>query len=223
MDWALLWVFRWLCGLPWLLLIYDIMCQYCVNVRRRFQGSPFLEWPSTLTTFVGAIGQFHIHGHKSSCFPRYSVNFVQGAGVQDGEILETLWAGIEGVSNSILGMTASHRREVLDDQMNDSNWMKTTRIGGPLSRFLILQPIGSFDNGNFRYTNHSAQTLMRKWIRVCEQLPRARKVFAEQAVVGEKNVKEWTALAKEADKQRAKSVEALDIYDVEKSPCKSCL
>lgn len=129
MDWALLWVFAWLCGLPWLLLIYDIMCQYCVNVRRRFQGSSFLKWPETLKTFVGAIGQFHIHGHKSSCFPRYSVNFVKGAGVQDGEILETLWAGIEGVANSILGMTASHRREVLDDQMNDSNWMKTTRIG----------------------------------------------------------------------------------------------
>lgn len=62
---------------------------------------------------------------------------------------------------------------------------------------------------------------MRKWIRVCEQLPRAREVFQEQAVVGKDKVKEWTALAKKADRNREKSVDALDIYDVEKSPCAS--
>ena len=131
MDWALSYVFKWLLGLPWLLLIYDIMCQYSVHVRKRFRTSPGLisRWPESLKTFLGAIGQFHIHGHQTSCFPRFSVNFIRGAGIQDGEILETLWAMIEGIASSILGMTASHRREVIDDQMNDSNWMKMTRIG----------------------------------------------------------------------------------------------
>ena len=129
MDWALQWVLVWLGALPWLLLIYDIMCQYSVNLRRRFAASKSLKWPVTVKTLVGGIGQFHIHGHKSSCFPRFSVNFIKGAGYQDGEILETLWAQFLGIINSIRGMTASHRREVIDDHMNHSNWSKMTRIG----------------------------------------------------------------------------------------------
>lgn len=129
MDWVLKWVFAWLSGLPWLLLIYDIMCQYAVNLRRRFQGSPYLEWPESIKTFLGGIGQFHIHGHKASCFPRFSVNFIKGAGYQDGEILETLWAKLNRIADSTRGMSAAHRREVIDDHMNDSNWSKLTRIG----------------------------------------------------------------------------------------------
>ena len=129
MDWALLWVFAWLGTIPWLLLIYDIMCQYCVNVRRRFDNSKYLHWPETVQTFLGGIGQFHIHGHKAECFPRFSVNFCKGAGYQDGEILETLWAQFTNIVNSVRGMTASHRREVIDDHMNNSNWTKLTRIG----------------------------------------------------------------------------------------------
>ena len=129
MDWALKYVFSWLNGLPWLLLLYDIMCQYGVNVRRRFSESPSLKWPSTLKHFHGGIGQFHIHGHRPACFPRFSVNFIKGAGYQDGEILETLWSKTNKTADSVRGMTASHRREVIDDHMNDSNWGKLTRIG----------------------------------------------------------------------------------------------
>ncbi|KAI6094401.1 hypothetical protein EDD16DRAFT_1447608, partial [Pisolithus croceorrhizus] len=41
---------------------------------------------------VPAVGKFHLAAHKLSCFPRYSLNFIKGAGHLDGEILETLWA-----------------------------------------------------------------------------------------------------------------------------------
>ena len=79
-------------------------------------------------TILRGIGQFHVHGHVATCFPRFSLNFIPGAGVQDGEIIETLWNKTNAVADSTRGMSAAHRREVSDDHMNDSNWMKLTRI-----------------------------------------------------------------------------------------------
>lgn len=79
--------------------------------------------------FLRGIGQFHVHGHLTRCFPRFSLNFIKGAGVQDGEILETLWNKVKGIADSTRGMGSAHRHELIDDRMNDSNWTKLTRIG----------------------------------------------------------------------------------------------
>ena len=84
------WIFAYLCGLTRILILYDIMCQYFVHLYARFTKSPHLHMPPGLTILRG-IGQFHVHGHMAQCFPRYSLNFIPGAGVQDGEIIETLW------------------------------------------------------------------------------------------------------------------------------------
>lgn len=89
MDYAVNSVLADLNGLPQVLIMYDIMCQYFVNFRKRFANSPMLRIPPNLSISRG-IGQFHVHGHVTECFPRYSVNFIQGAGNQDGEIIETL-------------------------------------------------------------------------------------------------------------------------------------
>ncbi|KAG0695622.1 hypothetical protein DFH29DRAFT_984908 [Suillus ampliporus] len=42
------------------------------------------------TKILPAIGKFHLSAHKLQCFPRFSLNFMTGAGHIDGEILETL-------------------------------------------------------------------------------------------------------------------------------------
>ncbi|KAG1859409.1 hypothetical protein C8R48DRAFT_673951 [Suillus tomentosus] len=55
---------------------------------------------------------------------RFSLNFITGAGHIDGEILETLWAPFNKISPTARSMTLSHRQEVLDDHMRDSNWKK---------------------------------------------------------------------------------------------------
>ena len=64
----------------------------------------------------------------------------------------------------------------------------------------------------------AAITLKKKWNRVCEELPAARLAFERQAIVGADKVKEWTELAEKADMCRENDVEAMDIYDVHKSP-----
>lgn len=116
-------------GMRKVLLMYDIMCQYRVHLQDRFRDNPYLSIPDGLQ-IQGGIGQFHVHGHQSECYPRYSPAFMEGAGQLDGEVIETLWAPLNNISGSTRGMSTAHRREVIDDHMNDSNWKKMTGLGG---------------------------------------------------------------------------------------------
>jgi hypothetical protein len=118
------------------LVIYDICCQWIRHFHRRVDGSPYLSLPAA--KIIGAVGKFHLGAHVRSCFPLFSLNFVRGAGQQDGEILETLWSSLNKVSSSIRAMSKAHRHEVLDDYMRDSNWKKVVGIG-EYSRFSWLQ------------------------------------------------------------------------------------
>ena len=70
------------------------------------------------------IGMFHVHGHQDSCFFRYATAFIKGAGMVNGEILETLWSTLNSISPSLCTATLAHRSEVLDNHMNDGNWKK---------------------------------------------------------------------------------------------------
>ena len=71
----------------------------------------------------------YLAAHVPSCFARFSLNFVQGAGQLDGEILETLWSEFNKVSASTCSMSKAHRAEVYDDHMEDSNWKKLVGMG----------------------------------------------------------------------------------------------
>ncbi|KAI6095063.1 hypothetical protein F5141DRAFT_1191459 [Pisolithus sp. B1] len=109
-------------------VIYDVGCQWSVNFRSRVKNSPSLLLPPALE-IIPAVGRFHLAAHKLSCFPRYSLSFVKGAGHLDGKILETLWAPFNKISPTARSMTQAHRQEVYDDHMRDSNWKKLVGIG----------------------------------------------------------------------------------------------
>ena len=111
-----------------LLHIYDINCQYCVHLWERILANQLLKIPDTLQLHH-AIGQFHIHGHQDDCLYRWAANYVPGAGVVDGEVLETLWSVLNSVSAATRTASLAHRTEVLDDHMNDNNWKKILNIG----------------------------------------------------------------------------------------------
>ena len=115
-------------GVRKILHIYDIECQYCKQLAKRFAvGKAFLSLP--VVEFEKAIGMFHVHGHQDSCFFRYATSFIEGAGMVDGEILETLWSILNLISLSVRTATLAHQSEVLNDHMNDSNWKKIVSIG----------------------------------------------------------------------------------------------
>ena len=69
--------------------------------------------------------------------PPFSPNFIPGAGVQLGDLIETLWPPVNKIADSTRGMASSPRQEFMDDIMNDSNWTKLTRHGKPRSLQVI--------------------------------------------------------------------------------------
>jgi hypothetical protein len=81
---------------------------------------------------TGAVGKWHLAAHIAECFPKFTLNFVEGAGEVDGEILETLWSPLDEVSGLTQAMSVAHHQEVIDANMNDSNWKKIVRIGRSL-------------------------------------------------------------------------------------------
>ncbi|KAF8816373.1 hypothetical protein BYT27DRAFT_7221526 [Phlegmacium glaucopus] len=109
-----------------LLEIYDIVCQYYKHIESRFAASPYISLPPA--ELEKAIGMFHVHGHQDSCFFQFATSFMKGAGMVDGEILETLWSTLNSISPSMRTASVAHRSEVLDDHMNDSNWKKIVSI-----------------------------------------------------------------------------------------------
>lgn len=115
-------------GITKSLLVYDIMCQWHKNFQLRVDESPYLNIPDGMHISKG-IGDFHVKGHVVECFARYALLYIKGAGVIDGEILETLWSVLNEVSRSARGATLAHRTEILDDHMNHSNWKKMLKIG----------------------------------------------------------------------------------------------
>ena len=110
------------------LVIYDIGCEWSRHFPERVLATETLSLREDLDV-IAAVGKFHLAGHVRECFALFSLNFVQGAGQLDGEILETLWASLDKVAGQTRGMSQAHRQEVLDDFMNDSNWKKLIRSG----------------------------------------------------------------------------------------------
>ena len=116
-------------GLPGGLGAYDIFCQWIIHFLERVENSEYLSVPD-LMEIVGGVGKWHLAGHVPGCFALNSLNFLPGAAQLDGEIVETLWAEFNKISESARSMSAAHRREVYDDHMRESNWKKIISMGG---------------------------------------------------------------------------------------------
>lgn len=102
-----------------IMIIYDIVCQYIIYLWQRIGH---LLPPDIIVD--AAIGLFHVHGHKDTCFFRYATSFIPGTGIVAGEILESLWSVLNAVSPAMRTASLSHRAEVMDDHMTDSNHKK---------------------------------------------------------------------------------------------------
>jgi hypothetical protein len=134
-------------GISEALIEYDVACQWSINFKTRVHTSSTLSWPEQMS-YIPCVGKFHLGAHQASCFPTFSLNFVLGAGQQDGEILETLWSSLNKTAGSARSMTKPHRQEIIDDHMQDSNWKKLVAMGE--SNAILRSLFHSFCNGQSR-------------------------------------------------------------------------
>ncbi|KAI5982195.1 hypothetical protein EDD15DRAFT_2378224 [Pisolithus albus] len=160
---------------------YSIWCQWSVNFRSRVKNSPSLLLPPALE-IMPSVGKFHLAAHKLSCFPRYSLNFIKGAGHLDGEVLETLWAPFTKISPIARSMTQAHRQEVYDDHMRDSNWKKLVGM---------------------------VPSLLKKYKNLSRCLEEMNQAYEQLTVLDLDKVAWWELDALRAEADRG---EALDIY-----------
>jgi hypothetical protein len=193
--------------IPVALVMYDIMCQYRVNLKSRVTKSPELSLPSSLELRTG-IGLFHIHGHQDSCLPRYSPSFIPGEKQVDGEIIETLWAPLNNISRSIRGMSLAHRQEVLDAHMNHSNWKKLVRMG-------MLHLVLDICIADIQL-DAIVPSLLKRWKRLDSGLELSSEAFLTLSKRFKTNTKEWLKADKAAQRTRNRKPEAMDIYDTSK-------
>lgn len=162
-------------------IIYDIACQYMVHLRERIGE----KLPLGLQ-IDSAIGLFHVHAHKDECLFRYATSFIPGAGVTAGEILESLWSGLNGISPVVRTATLAHRAEVLDDHACDSNHKKGLGIARYLCRRQLQARVASAE---------------------------ASKYFADLTqTAGTAAVQEWTTAVLHAEATRLSDVKAMDLY-----------
>lgn len=186
-----------------ILHIYDIACQYHKHLDRRVQSSDFLNKDILKRIIHTAIGSFHVHGHKDTCYFRYSTLYVPGVGIIDGEILETLWSVLNDISRSIRTATLAHRAEVLDDHMNDSNWKKLLTSGTCIEAKDVLT------------TNSSAvEKTIRKYSRASQSSPTATEYFEQlSATCPTSKTELWRREIEAAEAKRRKDPSSMDVLE----------
>ena len=195
-------------GIKRTLLIYDIMCQWSKWFLERVKESPYLEVPEGLE-ILKAIGDFHVKGHVKDCLTRFGLAFIDGVGIIDGEVLETLWSVLNESSRSTRGATLAHRAEILDDHMNHSNWKKLVGIGKThiVLLFLIAEPV-------FLVTS-----LVKKWKRALMLYSNAEEAFVNLSATADPSwVARWTEEADKAKAGRHENVKAMDYFQVAEFP-----
>lgn len=114
----------------WITLVmsYDIVCQWSVNLWERMKDAIYRFDPETKNiTFL--VPKFHLPAHVSACQTAYSFNLTRNVGRTDGEAPERGWSDINPISSQTKQMGPASRRETIDDHFGDWNHQKVIGLG----------------------------------------------------------------------------------------------
>lgn len=112
----------------WIMLSYDIWCQYSVNIQKRFEKW-FPEASRLLPCIRGAIPKMHIKNHIASCQQLWAFNYIKYSGETWGENIEGGWAEQNQAAGSTKEQNDGHRHDTLDEFFGFWNWTKLHQIG----------------------------------------------------------------------------------------------
>ncbi|KAJ7049741.1 hypothetical protein C8F01DRAFT_1001683 [Mycena amicta] len=123
----------------WLTISYDIACQWKLRLADRMKTLP----PHMQKSFDECKVQFglpvwHADSHEADCHDQNALRFKLGVGKTDGEAIERLWARLNAASYSTKEMGLGHRADVLDDLIDNHNFLKNLQLGSSLQRKLIV-------------------------------------------------------------------------------------
>ncbi|KAJ7791307.1 hypothetical protein B0H14DRAFT_3500651 [Mycena olivaceomarginata] len=109
--------------LLWLIVSYDIVCQWWKTLFERLLSLPELVRFVLILPWVAfVIPKMHIHAHTLMCGILDSLNLIPGSGQTDGEGIERPWSNIGGIASSTRIMGPGARHDTIDD-----HWAATLR------------------------------------------------------------------------------------------------
>ncbi|KAJ6545928.1 hypothetical protein B0H10DRAFT_1754290, partial [Mycena sp. CBHHK59/15] len=109
----------------YLILSYDIACQYSKNFWARMLGLPtamHLVIEQARVWFK--VPNFHLPPHKPACHSPFSFHYMWGAGRTHGETVEQNWEFTNGAAASTKMMGLGTRHATLEDLFGFHNWRR---------------------------------------------------------------------------------------------------
>ncbi|KAF8545886.1 hypothetical protein OG21DRAFT_1386139, partial [Imleria badia] len=117
---------------------YDVACQWSIHLWERMKTLPLpMHFPYNDRKVTTLVPKFHLPAHIAQCQWKYSLNYTKGVGQTDGEALEQGWSTLNVVASSTKAMGPSHRRDMLEDLIGDSNWKKVIGPGESILQKII--------------------------------------------------------------------------------------
>ncbi|KAJ6463641.1 hypothetical protein C8R47DRAFT_992530 [Mycena vitilis] len=110
-------------GMAWLVVSYDIACQYRIKFWERISKMPVSIRPTLREDQVWwKVPNFHLPPHKRPCHSPYSFHWMYGAGMTHGEGVEQNWAASNGAAGSMKLMGPGSRQATLEDIFGNHNY-----------------------------------------------------------------------------------------------------
>lgn len=120
--------------LLYLILSYDIACQYSKKFWSRMPGLP-LQFHLNIKreNLWFKVPNFHLPGHKPFCHSAFSFHYMWGAGRTHGETIEQNWEFTNGAASSTKMMGRGARHAALEFLFAYHNWRRTVSNRGTLA------------------------------------------------------------------------------------------
>ncbi|KAF8231997.1 hypothetical protein L208DRAFT_1035521, partial [Tricholoma matsutake] len=107
----------------WIMLSYDIWCQFWINLLKHF-----CEWFPVMLPIISCIHRTipsaHIRGHLLLCQVLWAFKYIKYSGETYGEMIETGWAEQNQMAGSMKEQNDGHCHDTLDDFFGYWNWTK---------------------------------------------------------------------------------------------------
>ncbi|KAF7371877.1 hypothetical protein MVEN_00044900 [Mycena venus] len=120
-------------SLRWILLTYDIWCQFKARLLDRIREN-FTDMLPVFERVEGAIGKMHVLNHQEMCMLQFNLNLLFHVGLTTGELIETGWAEHNLTAGSTKEMNDGHRHDVIDATCDHWNWEKMIHLASTLRR-----------------------------------------------------------------------------------------
>ncbi|KAJ7429396.1 hypothetical protein B0H11DRAFT_1768213 [Mycena galericulata] len=121
-----------------LYLTYDIACQYFKKFWDRMRSLPeYLHLNIPPADVYFAVPNFHLPAHRMECYAPFSLHFMEGVGLTNGEGIEQNWENSNGAARQTKEMGPGSRQDTLDDIFGAHNYRKTLALGRILQKRMV--------------------------------------------------------------------------------------